>query len=460
MGERMESAAISLRQGRSSLLPVEDVYFAFGSGRLKYDCVTCGSQCCRGNGFILSGNHQLKRRLMERPQLGLFLTQGAGESQFVVRNCPPACFFLTQTGQCGIHANEGYDAKPELCRLFPFNDMRRVGQYLVVAPHRELCPLAVVDAGSVSESSSHKHLLQGMQAQGVAEVIPVAEPIGVDAVRLIELERAIVALSESHLRDSDYHEFAVAQLRATGQILAASGPQVAGALELEEAALSKFVMHASRILKVGGESRPAAAVVVRTLIATTPFLRRHLVLREAVPQAAWSPWTYELGRIPHVLYGLYILASEAFAAGMRDVTLQTISRLYRDFVDVLFVLAHADVPMMWRSDVTIELPGRDRKRFALQYLKIAKALLPKEQARHPVPLVDVLSQHNVFDGADGIIFLKAVAGRLGGRLVRCGSTSDNQAKHGSVRTRIMRRAQRWSLGVFDAKTIGWHVRAR
>jgi Fe-S-cluster containining protein len=97
-----------------------DVYFAFGSGSLGYDCQTCGARCCRGFGYGSRGP-ELLIQLRRRPHLSLFVASDDGEGPLAheVQNLPPACFFLTSSGACEIHQQDGYAAKPETCRLSP-----------------------------------------------------------------------------------------------------------------------------------------------------------------------------------------------------------------------------------------------------------------------------------------------------------------------------------------------------
>ncbi|MBK6427817.1 MAG: hypothetical protein IPF82_16970 [Blastocatellia bacterium] len=98
--------------------------------------------CCKGFGFGGS---------LERHVRSLFVLYPALEATVVSRNAnfidlstpPTGCHFLETDNHCGIEARHGRSAKPGVCSLFPFNNLRRLGPAVVVIPHF-LCPLRVV----------------------------------------------------------------------------------------------------------------------------------------------------------------------------------------------------------------------------------------------------------------------------------------------------------------------------
>src|SRR4051812_8482081 len=79
-------------------------YFAFGDGRLAYDCAACGAKCCRGYGYSLAAGHELEAHLSSRPAIKVFLEAptSRSESNFRVHNCAPSCFFLDQRNLCSL----------------------------------------------------------------------------------------------------------------------------------------------------------------------------------------------------------------------------------------------------------------------------------------------------------------------------------------------------------------------
>lgn len=198
------------------LISPDQVQFCFASGRLTYDCKSCGAQCCRRNGFLANREAELPL-LRSHRNLALFLNHDIVDSRrpdALISNCPPGCCFLTGEGLCKIHADHGRDAKPEACRLFPFNDFCCVGPYLVVSVHSWLCPLDVTPRDDCDEGSNHDRLVEDMSAKGITERIRRCEPPQEWSARdMISLEQAIVDSSERHLELSDYREFVATPTR-------------------------------------------------------------------------------------------------------------------------------------------------------------------------------------------------------------------------------------------------------
>ena len=188
------------------------VYFPFGDGRFFYDCESCGAQCCRGHGYLLGTQREVLIQIQRRPSLRVFLEPcESTAAHYHVHNCAPACFFLDDRGHCQIHTSDGPAAKPETCRLFPFNFMNIVGDYLVVAPHTGLCPLQIAPSGTRHASSRHANLMAELTAGEIGGHVPAKTPLVADVDRLIALERAIVQLSERYVDTPDYAEFLAQQ---------------------------------------------------------------------------------------------------------------------------------------------------------------------------------------------------------------------------------------------------------
>src|SRR5579884_3255135 len=114
----------------------------------NWDCHSCG-HCCRIEAVVTD---EEKRRI---EGLGLagdpevapgpwFKTAGRG--RWTLAHRPDgACVFLTDANRCQIHERAGADAKPFVCRLFPFvlipaGDHWRVGLNFS-------CPSAAANSG-------------------------------------------------------------------------------------------------------------------------------------------------------------------------------------------------------------------------------------------------------------------------------------------------------------------------
>jgi Fe-S-cluster containining protein len=419
----------------------EHVYFAFESGRFSYDCISCGAKCCRGFGFQIGGAQEIRRHLKAHPAFGVFLDSDPHSgTMYQVRNCPPGCFFLTDQGLCGVQAAEGYDAKPETCRLFPFNNFRRVGDYLVVAPHAGLCPLGIAPPGAASPASDHDHLFAAMSASGIGATVPAGVALHPDVKRLVGLERRVRSATEAC---ATIEASTVAQLELTTQMF---GPFEGDADRPSTGdGVARFHARVSAVLGVAPDSvHSRNEELVRTFLAATPFLRAELVFRLAGSSVDDLPVT--LPHIPSLLHALHILVALARQTGMRETTYQTITYIFQEYFSLLCVLAYANCEMVWRPGASIEFPIEGDQETQARYLAIATALLERTPVRTRRPLAELLCAHAP-EGPERMIFLKRVARRLAGRIQP--STQVNLA----TRRRLRARLQRWALATLPPSLL-------
>ena len=110
-----DATGVAVRQA-ATVVRDEDVYFAFPAGVWSFDCRECGAQCCRGHGYTVSPGRETELHVQGVEPLKLFMSPPA-KGGFVVRNFKPGCYKLTDGGLCEVQVTDGYDAKPELCRL-------------------------------------------------------------------------------------------------------------------------------------------------------------------------------------------------------------------------------------------------------------------------------------------------------------------------------------------------------
>ncbi len=113
-------------------------FYAFLDGALGYDCVTCGSRCCKGAGFALAPAEltQLARRA---PTIVPFLQLRDG--LVLATNSADGCWQLADDGRCSLEVTFGHAAKPSTCRLFPTNRLLRAGEVTVVELQLASCPI-------------------------------------------------------------------------------------------------------------------------------------------------------------------------------------------------------------------------------------------------------------------------------------------------------------------------------
>lgn len=108
---------------------MDGVYFTWPDQRFRYECRGCGA-CCKGHGIGLDlAAGQLVQLVQRRPEITAFLRRrGDAITAFNPRD---RCWFLADDGMCKVEVEDGRDAKPASCRLFPFNRVFRIGAYTV-----------------------------------------------------------------------------------------------------------------------------------------------------------------------------------------------------------------------------------------------------------------------------------------------------------------------------------------
>ena len=88
----------------------------------NYDCVQCGRSCQAGWDIAVEEpvrqkleGHPLTLRVIQEHGAALVEKKGG-----LVLNMTPACGYLEPDLLCGIHRHIGVEAKPNICRLFPY----------------------------------------------------------------------------------------------------------------------------------------------------------------------------------------------------------------------------------------------------------------------------------------------------------------------------------------------------
>ena len=422
------------------------MYFAFPSGRFGYDCVSCGAQCCRAHGFEVLVGRELQHQLATTHPVRFFLDPcGSGATDhFHARNLQPGCFFLDGQNFCSIQAEHGYAAKPETCRLFPFNNITRAGDFLIVAPHTGLCPLTVLPAGERSDASDHDQLLAAMSASGIGTHVPRTRAAEAALPELIALERRIVEWSEQDLRATRYAQNAAAQL-ALARLAGGATGSAEDARERASEDVEEFLWTLYEVL---GVTQPIGAdrdqALVRTMVGMTPSIRARLVFEQG---AASEPGGVE--RIPYLLLALHTLATLAREAGMAQVTYQSVMGLLDAYRPLLTLLASIDRVMVWRPEANVDFAMASDKALRPRYIGVAKALLPGAQRKAPVTLGKILTEHAVADGMARVLFLKSLAQRLQGQIVPFAGTPTAMTRLRQPGAAI----QQWALGYFSTEFL-------
>jgi hypothetical protein len=433
--------------------PVDRVLFGFPSRGLTYDCYACGALCCRGHGYRLEAKAEIDAQLELQPLVGLFFAdQEDRPGSTFTQNCPPSCFFLTEQGRCRVQAVKGYAAKPETCRLFPFNDIRIVGDFLVVLPHPHLCPLGVDTSPQGSDLSDHTRLLRDMASSPIkASPTRLRSPDGqVEQVMAIE---AAMLQAVKHNGRVDISSFVQAQADAFNVLAPRSSP---------DRTTWDVQSYSSQLRSVLGawpsDSADGSRQLAEVIVAAAPSLR----IRAAV---AGSRSTHmvppiDQSRLPLLLLALHKILALAIDAGMKVVTYQTVMRIFVSYQPLLCLLANLDQVLAWHPHAAMQI-GRQPVNDSLRdYLRVARLLLPGEQRRHRRVLSEVLAGCVSGGTTARLHRLNSLAGKLSGLVVL------EHELHRYGRVRLMPSVQRAMLRWFDDHTLlsmmnsGWTLQQK
>src|SRR4030095_8712740 len=120
---------------------------------------------------VPTGAHRVQL-LARRPALLSFLRRrGDAITAFNPRD---RCWFLADDGLCRIEVEDGRDAKPASCRLFPFNRVFRIGSYTVVDYNSVICPLTVGTDG-IAHAEVHAEIAAIRDAAVVGTQLPARD---------------------------------------------------------------------------------------------------------------------------------------------------------------------------------------------------------------------------------------------------------------------------------------------
>ena len=438
----VSGSIVVTHSGRTTAISRDRVYFAFGDGRLAYDCVTCGAQCCRHHDFEALVDPELQRHLAGRHALRFFLDpcDAGADNHYHGRNFNPACFFLDDRNLCELHATHGFAAKPETCRLFPFNQFTRAGDYLIVGPH-VLCPLAATPQDARSELSRHDELLTVMSAGGIATHVRESALAEADVPPLVALERRILDHCEQDWHVTRYASSAAVQLAYTRAAVRGSAPDAA-VRDRARDDIESFLVELHEVLGESPRAGDDLPAVLRAMIAMTPAVRSQLIFLDGMA-------THDkLERIPRFMLALHTLAALAHEAGMAKIGCQTVLELRDTYRSLLLLLASADRVVAWRAGARIDIGVSGNRRLQTSYLRAAKALLPGVQRRSPTPLGRVLREHAPQEGVERIVFLKLLARRVNGLVpLDDASSSSGWLRH------PREAAKRWALRHLDPDVL-------
>ena len=390
----------------------EDVYFAFPDGSLNYDCIACNATCCRGHGFVLHSGPEVQMHLAVNPSLRFFIESCGPSSQHLhVNNCPPACFALDSSGRCQIQAVRGYEAKPETCRLFPFNDIRQVGDWLVVSPHQSLCPLRVSSPTADNPCSSYASLLSEMKRGGVRNQITKCGCPPHLAAQVIALERRIVDLAHSKMVALSYADFAIAQMSLTQESGLLASPVADTDLKSCHAGFTDTLYQVCDVDDLAVDVGDLDVL----LIGMTPTLRARLLFPRRDVDERWV--RSQLAYLPLFLTALAMFVRLCVSAGMKAITYQTVSRLCSDNESLFHMLAHLSTVMVWDGSKAPKIIVSGDSAYQAMWLRILAALQPLKQNSAGASLGRILTDSLRTRDLERVLMIKQLAKDLDGNII-------------------------------------------
>ena len=433
---------VTLR-GEGTTFARDDVYFPFASGSLSYDCKVCGSECCKGHGFVLGGPDELRIQLSMRRSLPLFIEKAGSSTnpRLAMNTCRTGCFMLRADGACSVHAEHGHALKPETCRLFPFNSMKQAGKLLIVAPHQELCPLQVQDVSDPSDHSDHHMLFEEMSRGGISGGLPRCTLSEGEAMKRVQFERRVIALTAASAGTS-YLNFVDELLRLEGTSVSTESEVVSTVVET-----SAILLGSPSITELGSKQ-----VASQISMAVTPIIRARLLfpVAESPQPSLRLPFSRKEAALTVLM--LYLFAESSLNSGAATVSYQSITTLFNNFAGLARLIGLASDVVSWTPDAPIINTGIADQEFKRRFSTLGRALLPQIQSTERKPLGQLLVEHSPRDPIRRVLFLKEIAPHLYG-FVGTPDRIPPRARSGGIKTRIQQRVHRWALSKLSPDAV-------
>ncbi len=134
----------------------------------RWDCHSCGL-CCRGSIIALNDDdrERLRRHAWHEHEefrgVRIVMRRGWLRKRYrLAQRSDGSCVFLTGEGRCRIHEEHGPEAKPVVCRMFPFQ-LVPLEQFAYLTVRRS-CPSAAADRGRAVEE--HRPSVRDLAEKG------------------------------------------------------------------------------------------------------------------------------------------------------------------------------------------------------------------------------------------------------------------------------------------------------
>jgi Fe-S-cluster containining protein len=336
---------------------VEKLFFTWPDRRFRYECRGCGA-CCKGHGIgidVTAG--QLVQLVARRPELTAFLRRrGDAITAFNPRD---RCWFLADDGLCRVEIEDGRDAKPASCRLFPFNRVFRIGGYTVVDFNSVICPLHVApDDSGIAHAEIAAEIASIQDPTIVGTRLP-AQNAEAEGKAFVESERAIAASL-------------FAQPTDLANAWGAQADAAAHARECEQA-------NAAFTAILGQPWRAPSDATVANCVWLTPSMRFNELYgpRQYAPRSSMSP---VLARMWLAWLGFAALGEHL---AQRALGLQELTTLWSEQAPLLHAVARwTETPSLKPGPV--ELPGVDPGNVVRA---LAQAMIDNRKVKQPLSVL-------------------------------------------------------------------------
>jgi Fe-S-cluster containining protein len=321
------------------------IHYLFPDHAFGYSCSTCDGRCCGADAVVL--HIDLDRKILDRhPELLPFARPGVTEKLRVLEMPKPRCYFNRADHRCEIQVNEGYRAKPAMCRIFPVSLLWRMPDRDEIFAGLEMrhCPIFLTHDRVPDTALDHA----GLHAQ-IGEAIETGEFVPYNApAHMARYPRWFLAQESRWVA-----RYAEDRSRPFGDLLAR---QLASALsdapvehDPSAAVLAdarpRLAAHLAPVAALFGiEHAPELdAATNQNLVALSPMLRMNWFM-----DGADEDYQARAIRIPFVFATLAMFAAVQSAAttavGVRppDRTLQAIDGLHNALGAVAMLTTYLD----------------------------------------------------------------------------------------------------------------------
>lgn len=315
-------------------------FFTFLNRSLSYDCPSCGAFCCKGNGVAVDARRELVQITLREPRVApLWRPAGPASSMAEPVELFDGCWFLEPSGLCAIEVEKGRQAKPAVCRLFPFNRLTEIDGTLLVDVNARLCPIEDATLPGARAGISWEELAAEIAgdpaAQGLAlkrKLPPGAAEIGWQAI-----EGFIRDAAADHLEAPDSALFAALQEELVVALAQGKPPPEPGsAAVIAKAERLRGLVHGWRLL-FGVDADPgvpdAARRAARLCALLTSSWRFHWLLRDKPDR-----YPAELQRLPRQLLATSLLVELALLGHRRPLGLRSATQTRLGSLELATVL--------------------------------------------------------------------------------------------------------------------------